>query len=148
LKFISLLLGTIAIFALGQAQSSGILGDWTEPSGSVIRIMLCGQDLCARLIKISAQAPARFDEKNPQQTLRNRPLCGLEIGRGFHLSDPNHAEGGSLYDPKSGKTYRGSMASDGDRLVLRGYIGLKIFGRSEVWTRSLLSPSLCTESAR
>ena len=60
---------------------------------------------------------------------------GLEIGRGFRLTDPAHAEDGTLYDPKSGKTYHGVMESAGDKLKLRGYVGIKALGRTEVWTR-------------
>jgi uncharacterized protein (DUF2147 family) len=143
MKTIALLLCAAALLAFAPPQPSGIVGDWAEPTGSIIRIASCGQDLCARLIFISPQAPTRFDVRNPDQALRSRPLCGLEIGRGFHLSDPEHADGGTLYDPKSGKTYRGSMTGNGDRLELRGYIGIKVFGRSEIWTRSSAISSVC-----
>lgn len=51
-------------------------------------------------------------------------------------TSPGHAEGGTLYDPKSGKTYRGEMTASGNALALRGYIGLKVFGRTETWTRT------------
>jgi hypothetical protein len=75
------------------------------------------------------------DMRNPNRALRARPLCGLRIGEGFIERDSTHAEGGHLYDPKSGHTYRGSMSSDGDLLELRGYVGLKLFGRTEIWMR-------------
>lgn len=142
-----LMLCAVALHSLGAEQSSGVIGDWTEPSGSTIRIEFCGKDLCARLIAVSKQAPTRFDIHNPDPASKGRQLCGLEIGGGFHLSaDQTHAEGGFLYDPKSGKTYRGSMTSYADRLELRGYIGIKLFGRSEVWTRSRTKPSVCAPS--
>ena len=67
------------------------------------------------------------------------------IGQDFHLADVEHAEGGHLYDPKSGKTYRGSMTSTGDRLELRGYVGLKIFGRSETWSRAKPGIARCAK---
>ena len=125
----------LALTATPQAEEPGVLGDWVEPAGSVIRIAPCGQELCARLIAISAQAPTRFDTNNPDEAKRKQPLCGLMIGHGFHLLDQNHADGGYLYDPKSGKTYHGSMARNGDRLELRGYVGIKLSGRTEVWSR-------------
>ena len=70
------------------------------------------------------------DLHNPNPSLRGRPLCGLNIGTGFTRSAP-----GKLYDPTSGKTYKGSMTLDGARLKLRGYVGISLFGRSETWTR-------------
>jgi hypothetical protein len=77
---------------------------------------------------------------NPDPKLRARPLCGLRIGEGFVAVDPQHARGGHLYDPQNGRTYRGEMTAEGNRLRLRGYIGLPIFGRSETWTRATEPP--------
>ena len=41
---------------------------------------------------------------------------------------------GTIYDPKSGKTYSCKMTIDGNKLKIRGYIGISLFGRTEVWT--------------
>lgn len=125
-----------------QAQSSGVLGYWQEPSGSVLQIAPCGDLVCATLAKISKAAPAAVDGNNPDPALKTRPLCGLTIGTAFRLDGPDKAEDGKLYDPKSGKTYQGAMKSDGDVLHLRGYIGMKAFGRSEDWTRTT-APEEC-----
>lgn len=118
-------------------QQSPLIGDWREPSGTVIRIEPCGRDLCLQIVSLSRLAPSQVDAKNPDLSKRSRSLCGLVIGKQFELSDPSHASGGFLYDPKSGNTYRGGMALDGDELRLRGYIGLPIFGRTETWYRNL-----------
>ena len=119
------------------AQPSGVIGYWKEPEGSVIQIDTCGREICATLVAISPSAPARVDGKNPDAKLRQRSLCGLRIGEGFHLASPVKAEGGTIYDPKSGKTYRGVMAAHGEELDLRGFVGLSVFGRTERWTRAL-----------
>ncbi|GAC1650360.1 MAG: DUF2147 domain-containing protein [Acidobacteriaceae bacterium] len=121
---------------LAPAQQGAVLGFWKEPAGSVIHVENCGSEICATLVTISRTAPARVDSKNPDRTLQQRSLCGLRIGKGFRLSSPSRAEGGTLYDPKSGKTYQGTMASSGDQLSLRGFVGLPMFGRSEKWTRT------------
>jgi uncharacterized protein (DUF2147 family) len=126
---------TAACFA-SEPPSTGILGNWREPTGSVIEIFRCGPDICAKMVAISKQSPSRLDIHNPDPKARTHALCGLQIGYGFHTTDVAHAEGGKLYDPKSGKTYRGSMTADGNHLNLRGYIGFKAFGRSETWTRT------------
>ncbi|MGH9588053.1 MAG: DUF2147 domain-containing protein, partial [Acidobacteriaceae bacterium] len=72
-----------------------------------------------------------------------RSLCGMKIGTGFKLVDPNRAQDGKLYDPKSGKTYTGSMTRDGNKLNLRGYVGIPFFGRTETWTRAPDSITAC-----
>ena len=135
---------SLAVLIPANAQSSGILGDWREPTGSVIEIFHCGTDLCAKMVAISKQAPTQLDKNNPDPKSRTHPLCGLQIGYGFHLSDPAHAEGGRLYDPKSGKTYKGTMTAEGNQLHLRGYIGIKAFGKSETWIRTDRNGATCT----
>ena len=44
---------------------------------------------------------------------------------------------GTVLDPEEGKVYRCvvTLESDGRRLVIRGYVGLPLFGRTEAWTR-------------
>ncbi len=118
-----------------HAQSSSIVGDWKEPTGAVIAIEPCSSGLCLRLLSLSPHSPETTDIHNPNAALRGHALCNLEIGSQFHLSDATHAYGGMLYDPKSGKTYRGTMDAEGDSLHLRGYIGIPLFGRTEVWQR-------------
>lgn len=127
-----------------QPQTSGVLGYWQEPGGSVLNIAPCGDAVCLTLAKISKGAPATVDRNNPDATLKDRPLCGLTVGTGFRLDGTDKAEDGKLYDPKSGKTYQGAMHSEGDVLQLRGYIGMKAFGRSEDWARTT-APEDCAK---
>jgi uncharacterized protein (DUF2147 family) len=127
------LVGTAGALA---AEQSGILGYWKEPGGSVIQVAMCGKEVCATLATISPTAPGRVDNNNPDASLRGRSLCGLQLGTGFQLVNPAKAEDGRLYDPKSGKTYRGRMESHGDELSLRGYIGTPLLGRTEKWSRT------------
>ncbi len=125
------------------AQGKGVNGMWRTPGGATVRIAPCGQEVCATLLQLEPNAP-QFDTRNPDPAQHTRKLCGLRIGYGFHLADPNHAEDGHLYDPKSGKTYKGVMTSDGDKLDLRGYVGIKAFGRSEKWTRTQTPSQTCS----
>jgi uncharacterized protein (DUF2147 family) len=117
------------------AQGGGVLGIWQEPGGAKIEVHRCGGAVCLKVLTLSRDAPGTVDMKNPDAALRARPVIGLEIGQGFHLDDANHAEGGRLYDPKSGRTYSGTMTSDGATMRLRGYVWLKMFGRTEEWKR-------------
>jgi uncharacterized protein (DUF2147 family) len=52
----------------------------------------------------------------------------------FHYVGHNKWEGGRIYDPESGKTYRCRMTlTDTNRLEVRGYFG--IFWRTVIWQR-------------
>ena len=107
-----------------------------KPQGSVLEVYPCGEDICARIAFVRKDAPSQFDRNNPDESLRNTPLCGMQIGRGFHPLNAEHADAGKLYDPKTGKTYDGEMTAEGDALHLRGYLGIKAFGRTQDWTRT------------
>lgn len=80
----------------------------------------------------------RTDIKNPKENLRNTPLINYPILQGFTKSKTEGVyEGGSVYDPKSGKTYCGKLTlqSNGHELKLKGYIcSFSMLGRSSVWT--------------
>ena len=134
----------LSLVAVASAQDKGVRGDWRTPGGAIVRVAPCGADICATLLQLEPDAPTRLDSKNPDAAQHTRKLCGLQIGYGFRLTDPNHAEDGHLYDPKSGKTYKGAMTSNGDQLSLRGYVGIKAFGRTEQWNRTADAPKPCS----
>jgi uncharacterized protein (DUF2147 family) len=118
------------------AAPAGVVGNWATSDGSVVRVAPCGSEICLTVVKVTPTAPTTTDAQNPDAHLRSRPLCGLRIGFGFKAEGENAASGGRLYDPKSGRTYSGKIELKGDRLHLRGYVGVALFGRSEVWTRA------------
>lgn len=76
------------------------------------------------------------DVRNPDPSARGRPLCGLTLGEGFVARDARHATGGRLYDPRAGRTYRATMTAEDGELELRGYLGIRLFGRTETWKRT------------
>ena len=78
----------------------------------------------------------KVDKNNPENSLRNQPLNGLLILRGFKKSSKNMVyEDGTIYDPNSGKTYCGKITLSDKKLKLRGSIcGFSILGKSSEWT--------------
>jgi uncharacterized protein (DUF2147 family) len=68
---------------------------------------------------------------------KGKPVFGMEILRGLH-ADGDEWSGGEILDPDTGKTYRAKMrlTDNGNRLIVRGYIGFSIFGRSQEWIRA------------
>ena len=77
----------------------------------------------------------KTDYQNPNPSLRSKPIVGLEILKDFVYEDGKWTDG-NIYDPKSGKTYSCTMTikSNGD-LSMRGYIGISLIGRSELWKK-------------
>lgn len=129
-----------------SAQTTSILGEWEDPTGSTLRIDRCGREICIWIAGISRNAPAVTDIHNPDAGLRQRPLCGLKIGTGFRVEHNDRASGGTLYDPKSGNTYHGDMKVEGQQLRLRGYVGFTWFGKTETWKRPARPVTVCKAS--
>jgi uncharacterized protein (DUF2147 family) len=67
---------------------------------------------------------------------KNQPILGLLIIRNMALRDADYS-GGDILDPDSGSVYRCKfhLGKDGNTLVVRSFIGLPLFGRSQTWRR-------------
>ncbi|MCW5907732.1 MAG: DUF2147 domain-containing protein [Chitinophagales bacterium] len=79
----------------------------------------------------------RTDKENPDAKLRDTPLEGLLVLKGFKVNPENPKEyiGGKVYDPENGKTYCGKITHKGNTLDLRGFLCAASFlGRTAVWT--------------
>ncbi len=77
----------------------------------------------------------RTDENNPDKSQRKEPLTGLIVLKGFEKDGVNKYGDGTIYDPKNGKTYSCVITYKGDKLEVRGYVGISLIGRTAVWTR-------------
>jgi Uncharacterized protein conserved in bacteria (DUF2147) len=67
---------------------------------------------------------------------KDAPTLGLTIVKGMKR-DGRKYEDGTILDPRDGSVYHAEMelSSDGKKLAVRGYIGLPLFGQTQVWTR-------------
>jgi uncharacterized protein (DUF2147 family) len=78
----------------------------------------------------------KTDIHNPDAAKRERPIIGLVFLSGFTRKSQTRWENGTVYDPKSGNTYSCSMELDGpEKINMRGFIGISLIGRTDVWTR-------------
>lgn len=81
----------------------------------------------------------KVDDKNPDPKLKSRPTMGLPLLEGFtyNKSDKEWVDG-TIYDPKSGKTYKCYMwfEKDPNILSVKGFIGFAVIGKEVQWTRS------------
>lgn len=122
------------------AQSDPIIGKWQNPSGEGrIEIYKKGEKYFGKLYWLKepndAQGNIKKDVKNPDKSLQSRQVQGLEILTNFS-KDGNVYQDGKIYDPKTGKTYSCKMTLQGtDKLDIRGYVGVSLFGRTESWKR-------------
>lgn len=135
------LLIAIAFSCTASAQNAdAILGTWVNPNGQDhILIYKKGNKYFGKLDWIKfpndETGKPKTDKENPDPALKSRPDLGLELLKEFVFDGDNVWDDGTIYDPKSGKTYSCKMTLEGTSLKIRGYIGISLFGRTEVWTR-------------
>jgi uncharacterized protein (DUF2147 family) len=67
---------------------------------------------------------------------KNRPIIGLLIMRDVELRGGEYG-GGDILDPDNGSVYRCKfhLENGGTVLVVRGFIGFSLLGRSQTWQR-------------
>ena len=66
----------------------------------------------------------------------NQPVVGMMIMWGVK-KDGDVWDGGKILDPHNGKTYKVklSLADNGQKLDVRGYIGMPLLGHTQTWIR-------------
>ena len=67
---------------------------------------------------------------------KGQPLLGLTIIKGMERNGLAY-ENGSILDPRDGSVYHARMevTPDGNSLKLRGYLGVPLLGKTQVWKR-------------
>jgi uncharacterized protein (DUF2147 family) len=139
-KAVLILLLTVFSFSAWAQKADAILGSWANPNGQDhILIYKHGDKFFGKLDWIKfpndENGKPKIDKNNPDPALRSRPDLGLELLKDFTFDGDNVYSGGTVYDPKNGKTYSCKMTLEGNTLKIRGYIGISLLGRSEIWTR-------------
>ena len=77
------------------------------------------------------------DVRNPNREHRSRALMRLVILTGLQFKEGNRFDSGRIYDPKSGNTYScKAELRNNNTLALRGFMGVSLIGRTDVWTRA------------
>ncbi len=146
-----------ALVAFGTATSSEAshqlaaspTGRWYAEGGAAqVDVSDCGGALCGRVTWLRSP----FDENgcdlrdryNPDPALRERPVIGVQILSGLEPAGDHVWTGGVVYDPASGNTYHCTLSlEDENRLRLRGYIGVPLFGRTTTWIRVGSENQMC-----
>lgn len=130
-------------FSSFAQTADAIVGVWKNGEGTgMVQITKRGDKYFGKLVWLKvpndANGNPRTDINNPEASLQKRPLKGLENLRDFVFKGDNKWEDGRIYDPKTGNDYSCEMKLiDDNTLEVRGYIGVSLFGRTDVWKRQV-----------
>ncbi len=91
--------------------------------------------LSGRLIRILNPAHANAVCTACRDDRKNAPMLGLQLMRG--LKPAGDRWFGEILDPRTGKIYRVELRlqDGGQKLLVRGFIGVTLLGRTETWLR-------------
>lgn len=137
----------VSTSVIGQDKSGGdeLLGIWlTGSKNGKVEIYKNGTTYQGKIIWLQepndpATGKPKTDVKHPDKNLHQRPLMGLVNLWGFKFKGDQTWENGHIYDPKNGKEYKCVITmKDKNTLDVRGYIGITLIGRTDVWTRTRL----------
>ncbi|MEI9851692.1 MAG: DUF2147 domain-containing protein [Sphingomonas sp.] len=123
-----------ATLAAAAPAPAPIAGRWISAGGkALVEIAPCGATLCGKILKLLKTVPGQpvTDVRNPDPAKRNRPFVGLQILTGFAPGGEDWV--GTIYDPKTGATYKGYLRIEGAQLKVRGCAGP--FCKNQFWTR-------------
>ncbi len=125
-----------------QSKADDIVGIWLTKGNDPAKIQIykAGDKFYGKIIWLKTpldNGKAKVDKNNPDKTKRTNAIIGLGLLSNFTFNNDDAWKDGNIYDPQNGKTYSCNISlKDKSTLKVRGYIGISLFGRTEVWTRS------------
>ena len=136
--------GTLMLASNLIAAAGSPVGTWrsiddkTKQERSIITITEENGELKGVVEKIFDQPgddPAHLC-KECKDERKDKPVIGMAILWGLKKDGDSWA-GGEILDPKNGKIYRCKMtlSADGKSLNVRGFIGISLLGRTQIWLR-------------
>ncbi len=132
------------ILTTGILPQDRIIGKWiSEQKNCIVQVYKNGDEFGAKLVWFddsddkTKPMNTRTDFKNPNVSLRNRKLIGMDVVDNLTFNPASNAwENGLIYDANSGRTWSSvaSMTNEG-LLKVTGYWHFKFIGKTIVFKR-------------
>ena len=135
------MLATGSVWAQTSDPAIGVwktINDKTNEPASLIKIEEANGMLEGTVIRTFP----RPNEKPPiycnlcKDERKDKPIIGMKIMTELKRDKPGVWSDGKILDPEEGEVYRVKIATeDGKKMDVRGYIGVPLLGRTQVWYR-------------
>jgi len=124
-----------------NVQSQSVLGKWktiddeTGQAKSIVEVYERSGKVYGKIVEILNPEKRNAVCSKCTGADKNAPILGLIIIKGL-IKDGDEYNGGKILDPLKGEEYKCLIELDGkDKLKVRGFIGVSIFGRTQYWFR-------------
>jgi uncharacterized protein (DUF2147 family) len=140
---VTLLLAAASVFSKANAQNRDrICGKWmSSEKNLIVEVYRAGEQFKGRIVWFNDDPSKPMgewtDKNNPDPSLRNRKILGMDILRGMKYDTDNDSwNEGMIYDAKKGREWNASAFIDEHGLLrVRGYWHFKVFGRTMTFKR-------------
>jgi len=122
-------------------EADAIMGEWyTKDSKALVQVYKKDNTYSGKIVWLkepkNEDGSEKLDTNNPDHSRQGKPIIGLKLVNGFVYKGKNKWGEGTIYDPDNGKTYSCKMhLKEANSLKVRGFIGVSLIGRTQVWTR-------------
>ncbi|MCW2118864.1 DUF2147 domain-containing protein [Flavobacterium sp. 7A] len=131
----------VLLFVTSIFYSQSIIGKWktiddeTGEAKSIVEIYERSGKIYGKVTEILDAKRAKSICQDCSGDDANKPILGLTIIKGLK-KDGKEYNSGEILDPTNGKLYRCLIElKEKDKLKVRGYIGISLFGRTQYWYR-------------
>ena len=134
---------SIALFFLVIffAQGQSVVGKWktiddeTGKAKSIVEIYEKSGKIYGKVVDILEEENKKRVCTNCSGDDKNKPILGMTVIKGLSKKGSEYTDG-KILDPKNGKLYKCFITLETkDKLKVRGYIGISLFGRTQYWYR-------------
>ncbi|MDA9272187.1 DUF2147 domain-containing protein [bacterium] len=135
ISFLILLYLPLALAAQSPLGTWTTIDDKTGEKRALVHLFVTDGLLNGKIIQVFKQAgDTGICSKCPDQ-FKDQPIQGMQFLWG--LKDKGHGiwDSGHILDAKSGKIYKVKLKVEGNKLFVRGYVGISLLGRTQVWVK-------------
>jgi uncharacterized protein (DUF2147 family) len=137
-----MLVACLVFLFLSQTGWSQIVGKWktiddeTNQAKSIVEIWKSSDGMYyGKIMKLFDETKKDnvCDKCDPKDPRYKQKIVGLKIIMGMKKTAENEWSGGNILDPNNGKVYKCKLYREGKNLMVRGFIGVSVIGRTQTW---------------
>ena len=130
----------VPVFSLAAEVTGKLktIDDATKKPKSIVEITKAGDELKGKIVELIDPEEKDPTCKKCEGEKKDKPILGLEFIWGMKETKPGvEWADGKIFDSKHGTTYgcRLRLIENGEKLEVRGFVGISLFGRSQTWLR-------------